>query len=46
MLYKGYEIDVFCGYITVLYCGDEVAFTNVDDAKKFIDEITENEEVL
>lgn len=46
MLYKGYEIDMLFGYITVLYCGDEVVFTDVDDAKKFIDEITEDEEVL
>lgn len=38
--YKGYEIDnSFGDFYTVLYCGDEVAFNTIDEAKEFIDEI-------
>lgn len=38
--YKGYEIDnSFGDFYTVLYCGDEVAFNTIEEAKEFIDEI-------
>ena len=38
--YKGYEIDnSFGDFYTVLYCGDEVAFDTIEEAKEFIDEI-------
>ena len=40
MGYKGYYIDdSFGDFYTVLYCGDEVAFNTIDEAKEFIDEI-------
>lgn len=38
--YKGYVIDDMIGFITVVYCGDEVVFDTVEEAKRFIDEIT------
>lgn len=41
--YKGYYIDngyVYDNLITVQYCGDDIIFKTVDEAKKFIDEIT------
>lgn len=42
MEYKGYYIDadMVPGGYTVEYCGDEVFFKTVDEAKTFIDEIT------
>lgn len=42
--YKGYYIEKdFCGgsFYTVQFCGDDVAFDSIADAKKFIDEITD-----
>lgn len=42
-VYKGYEIERFNSDFTVFYCGDEVVFPNVKDAKIFIDEILEDE---
>ena len=42
MEYKDYYIDdSMYGLITVQYCGDDVVFRSVEEAKKFIDEITE-----
>lgn len=42
MEYKGFYIDdCMYGMITVQYCGDDVVFRSVEDAKKFIDEIAE-----
>ena len=42
MEYKGFYIDdCMYGMITVQYCGDDVVFRSVEDAKQFIDEITE-----
>lgn len=41
--YKGYGIDYnFYGMneYTVQYCGDDIEFTTLEDAKQFIDEIT------
>lgn len=41
MLYKDYEIiEEAYGYV-VLYCGDEVVHESIEEAKAFIDEITE-----
>ena len=43
MLYKDYEIEEsYCstGYM-VHYCGDDIIFKTVEEAKNFIDEITE-----
>ncbi len=41
MMYRDYEIDadMIPGMFTVCYCGDEVVFDTVDEAKQFIDEI-------
>lgn len=45
IMYKGYAID-FGGvygldnFITVQYCGDDVVFNTVEEAREFIDEIT------
>lgn len=39
--YRDYEIDIFADGYTVCYCGDEVYFDTVEDAKAFIDEISE-----
>lgn len=36
----GIEYDDF-GFYTVQYCGDDIVFNTVDEAKKFIDEISE-----
>ena len=44
MEYKGYYIEIgFYGEdeITVQYCGDDIWFNSVEEAKKFIDQITE-----
>ena len=42
MEYKGFYIDdCMYGMITVQYCGDDVVFRSVEDAKQFIDEIAE-----
>ena len=40
MVYKGYEIED-CTYsmVSVFYCGDDVLFDTIDEAKRFIDEI-------
>lgn len=41
MEYKDYYIDdSMYGLITVQYCGDDVVFRSVEEAKQFIDEIT------
>lgn len=42
MNYKGYYIDgdLLEGGVTVFYCGDEIFFDTVDEAKAFIEEIT------
>ena len=40
--YKGYGIDVgltYEGMISVQYCGDDLFFKTVEDAKEFIDSI-------
>ena len=44
MEYKGYFIEVGFygeGEITVQYCGDDIWFKSVEEAKEFIDQITE-----
>jgi hypothetical protein len=44
MEYKGYYIEIgFYGEdeITVQYCGDDIWFKSIEEAKKFIDQITE-----
>lgn len=44
MEYKGYFIEIGFygeGEITVQYCGDDVWFKSVEEAKEFIDQITE-----
>lgn len=42
MEYKGYDIDTTTyKYITVQYNGDDVVFDTIEEAKQFIDEITE-----
>lgn len=40
--YKGFQIDTvtFAGLITVFFCGDELAFGTLEEAKAFIDEQT------
>lgn len=41
--YKGFTIDngyVYDNLITVQYCGDDIIFESIEDAKNFIDEIT------
>lgn len=43
MTYKGYYIerDLLGGnFYTVQYCGDDVVFMSIAEAKEFIDEIT------
>ena len=41
MEYKGFYIDdCMYGMITVQYCGDDLVFGTVDEAKQFIDEVT------
>lgn len=44
MNYKGFYIDD-CMYsmITVQYCGDDLVFDSVEEAKRFIDEIAEED---
>lgn len=41
MNYKGFYIDgdMVPGGYTVQYCGDEIFFGSIDEAKAFIDEI-------
>lgn len=43
--YKGFTIEIIPGYCggkpTVQYCGDDIIFESAEEAKKFIDEITE-----
>lgn len=41
MMYKEHEIDdtMIPGFYTVVYCGDEIVFETVEEAKKFIDEL-------
>lgn len=39
--YKGFYIEPFRNGYTVFYQGDEVYFDSVDEAKQFIDEVTE-----
>lgn len=41
--YKGLFIEEMYGMITVQYCGDDVVFKSVDEAKQFIDEVTEED---
>lgn len=44
MEYKGFYIDdSMYGMITVQYCGDDVVFRSVDEAKQFIDEVIEED---
>lgn len=45
MLYRGFEIDnsMIPGMYTVWYCGDEVVFDSVEDAKAFIDDLVVEE---
>ena len=42
-LYKGMEIDTttYPNLITVFYCGDDLVFDSIAEAKNFIDEIGE-----
>lgn len=38
--YKGYTIENSTynkGYITIQYCGDDIVFNSVEEAKSFID---------
>ena len=39
MEYRGYMIEAFLDGFTVFYCGDEVYFDTVEDAKEFIREV-------
>lgn len=43
MEYKDFYIDdtFIEGLYTVVYCGDEVVFDTLEEAKQFIDEIAE-----
>ena len=44
MEYKGYYIEIGFygeGEITVQYCGDDCWFSSIEEAKEFIDQITE-----
>lgn len=44
--YKNNSIDYDdSGYWTVFYCGDDVMFNTVQDAKDFIDEISKEDEL-
>lgn len=44
MEYKGYFIECIPGYAedmpTVQYCGDDIIFNSIEEAKCFIDEIS------
>lgn len=45
-IYKGYAVEYNVygqGEYSVLYFGDDYFFNSLTDAKKFIDEVTENE---
>lgn len=45
MEYRGYYIDTECyGLTTVQFCGDDLVFDTVEEAKMFIDSI-HNQEV-
>ena len=45
MNYKGFDIDdSVYGMITVQYCGDDLVFDSVEEAERFIDEVTREEE--
>lgn len=45
MNYKGFHIDdSMYGLITVQYCGDDLVFDSMEEAKQFIDEVTREEE--
>lgn len=40
--YKGYYIEIGCyggDDITVQYCGDDITFPTVQEAREFIDEV-------
>ena len=39
--YKGLYIEEFLGDITVQFCGDDVVFQSIEEAKQFIDEVSE-----
>ena len=41
--YRGYFIEEMYGMISVQYCGDDVVFRSVDEAKQFIDEVSEED---
>lgn len=44
-MYKGYDIEFnFYGQneCSVQYCGDDVIFSTEEEAKQFIDEVTED----
>ena len=42
MNYKGFDIDdSMYGLITVQHCGDDLVFDSMEEAKQFIDEVTE-----
>ncbi len=41
--YRGYFIEEMYGMITVQYCGDDVIFRTLVEAKEFIDEIAEED---
>ena len=41
--YKGYFIEEMYEMISVQYCGDDVVFRSVDEAKQFIDEVSEED---
>lgn len=41
MQYKGFTIEKLFGGYTVLFEGDEVFFDTIEQAKAFIDEVTQ-----
>ena len=41
--YKNYTIEKFMHGFIVFFCGDEVFFETIDQAQRFIDEMTESE---
>ena len=41
MEYKGMIIEEFLGDITVQFCSDDYVFQSIEDAMKFIDEVSE-----
>lgn len=40
-MYKGYAIEVCDRKATIPYCGYEIDFPSVDDAKSFVDDMEE-----